>query len=151
MARRYSGRKGKHGSKKPAKKTVPAWVTYKRKDVEMLIAKFAKEGRAPSSIGHVLRDTYGIPDVKTMTSLSIVQIMKEKDIAPELPEDLVALMKRLATVRKHVDSNKNDEKAKRGILLTKSKINRLVKHYKKAGVLSQDWKMDAERIGYYAA
>ena len=39
MARMHSRKRGKHGSKKPAKKTSPPWIRYKPKEVELLIAK----------------------------------------------------------------------------------------------------------------
>ena len=147
----HSRKRGKSGSSKPAKKTVPAWVTYKPKDVELLISKFAKEGKTPSGIGMILRDTYGIPDVKTMCGSSISNIMKSKDLSPELPEDLMALIKKLAALKKHLDNhNSKDQAAKRGLLLTQSLINRLVKYYKRTSVLKQDWKLDMTRIGYYA-
>ena len=64
MARMYSRRKGKAGSKKPAKKQVPSWLRYKGKEVELLVVKLAKEGKNPSQIGLHLRDVYGIPDTK---------------------------------------------------------------------------------------
>ena len=44
MARMYSRDKGKSGSTKPAKKTIPSWVRYKGKEVELLVKKLAKEG-----------------------------------------------------------------------------------------------------------
>jgi small subunit ribosomal protein S15 len=34
--------------------------------LKCLIAKFAKEGKSSSQIGLLLRDTYGIPDVKAL-------------------------------------------------------------------------------------
>ena len=47
MARMYSRKRGKHGSKKPAKKTVPSWTRYKPKEIELIIVKHAKEGKLP--------------------------------------------------------------------------------------------------------
>ncbi len=150
MARMYSHRRGKSGSKKPAKKTIPAWLTYKAKDVELLISKLAKEGKSPSEIGTVLRDTYGIPSVKTVCGGGVAKIMQKNNLAPEIPQDLAALIKRLAIVTKHKSANPKDEKGKRGIMLTESKINRLVKYYKRTGKLATDWKLDMTRLGYFA-
>ena len=62
MARMHSRKRGKAGSKKPMKKVLPLWVRYKSKELELLIVKLAKEGKTPSQIGVILRDTYGIPD-----------------------------------------------------------------------------------------
>jgi small subunit ribosomal protein S15 len=71
MARMYSRKRGKSGSKKPAKPILPGWVRYKAKEVELLVAKLAKEGKSSSEIGLFLRDVYGIPSVKLVTQKRI--------------------------------------------------------------------------------
>lgn len=145
----HSRGKGKSGSIKPERKTAPVWVRYKAKEVELLVAKLAKEGLKPSQIGLHLRDVYGIPDVQIITNKKITQILKEKGLQPKLPENLVALIKKAVEIRKHMETNKKDMTAKRGILLTESKINRLVKYYKKAKVLPIDWKYDPANVRLY--
>ncbi len=149
MARMHSRKKGISGSKKPVKKTISLWVRYKPKEVEMLISKLAKEGNSASKIGIILRDTYGIPDVKTLTKKKITQIAEEKGIKKELPEDLTALIKRAVMLRKHLEENKHDTVAKRGLQLTESKVKRLVKYYKKTGKLTSEWKYDPEKAGFF--
>lgn len=149
MARMYSRKKGKHGSKKPAKKTAPSWIRYKAKEVELLIAKLAKEGKSPSKIGVILRDTYGIPNVLALCGESISSILKEKKLLTEVPEDLTALFKKYSEIRKHLEANKHDETAARGLLLTESKINKLIKYYKRSGRIPEAWKFDAERAGFF--
>lgn len=146
MARMHSRKKGKSGSTKPEKKTVPSWVRYKGKEVEILVTKLAKEGMTASQIGIQMRDNYGIPDVKTLTKKSITDIMSEKDLAPELPEDLMAVIRANVKIRKHLESNKQDQVAKRGLQLADSKIKRLVKYYKKNKRLAADWKYDPEKL-----
>ncbi|MBI3035759.1 30S ribosomal protein S15 [Candidatus Woesearchaeota archaeon] len=149
MARMHSRKKGKHGSKKPVKKTAPSWIRYKAKEAELLITKLAKEGRSTSQIGTLLRDVYGIPSVLALCGKSISAILKEKNLAQDTPEDLVALFKKYAAVRKHLESNRHDETAARGLLLTESKINRLTKYYKRAGRIPEEWKFDTERAGFF--
>ena len=149
MARLYSRKRGKSGSKKPIKKTMPLWVRYKPKEIEMLIVKLAKEGLADSKIGVILRDTYGIPDVRIICKKKISKIIEEKGIKKELPEDLAALIKKAVLVRKHLEENKKDEVAKRGLTLTESKIKRLTKYYKKTGKLASEWKYEPERAGFF--
>ena len=150
MARMYSRKRGKHGSKKPAKKTAPSWIRYKGKEVELLIAKLAKDGKSASQIGLALRDIYGIPSVLALSGKSISAILKEKKLTPEMPDDLIALFKKYAAVRKHLEANKHDQTAKRGFHLTKSKIGRLVKYYKREGRIPEAWKFDTERAGFFA-
>ena len=150
MARMHSRTRGKHGSKRPAKKTAPSWIRYKPKEVELIIAKLAKEGKTSSQIGVTLRDTYGIPSVSALCGKSVTALLKEKKLLPEVPEDMVALFKRYAAVKKHLETNKHDETAARGLSLAESKINRLVKYYKRTGRIPETWKFDADRMGFYA-
>ena len=149
MARMHSGAKGVSGSKKPAGRTGHSWLSYKPKEVEMLVVKLAKEGKVPSQIGIALRDAYGIPDVKLLLKKSITAVLKEKKLLKELPEDLMALIKKDVALHKHNDVNKRDMTSKRGIQLTESKIKRLVKYYKKSGKVSEDWKYDPKKAGMF--
>ena len=149
MARKYSRKHGKSGSKKPIKKTLPVWLRYKPNEVEILIVKLAKEEKNASEIGIILRDTYGIPDVRTLCKKTISQILIEKKTAPELPDDLTALIRKSVAIRKHSETNNKDETAKRGLTLTESKIKLLTKYYKKSGKLASEWKFDPERAGFY--
>ncbi|MEM3373906.1 MAG: 30S ribosomal protein S15 [Candidatus Woesearchaeota archaeon] len=146
MARMHSRRKGKSGSKKPSKKSTYSWMSYKPKEIEMLIIKLAKEGNTPSKIGLILRDTYGIPDVKAILKKNISDILEKKELLPKVPENLAALLKRVIDLQKHLENNKKDQVAKRGLLLTESKIRRLVKYYKKTGKLPESWNYDPARV-----
>ena len=146
MARMYSGRKGKASSTKPSKATKLSWIRYKSNEIELLIGKMAKEGKTSSQIGLFLRDVYGIPDIKQVSGKSITAILKEKNLLSKIPEDLMALIKRSITLRKHLESNKHDVPAKRGLELTESKIRKLVKYYKKTKKLEKDWKYDPDKI-----
>jgi len=145
MARMHSRRKGQAGTNKPSKPSVPSWVRYKEKEIELLITKLAKEGKNASHIGIILRDTYGIPNVKQISKKTITEILREKKLIPEIPEDLLALIRKGIDVNKHVETNKTDQTAKRGITLTESKIRRLVKYYKKSGKLPSEWTYDPKR------
>jgi small subunit ribosomal protein S15 len=149
MARKYSGAKGKAGSKKPIKKIVPSWNRYGAREVEMLIMKLHKEGQMPSQIGLHLRDVYGIPDVKILCNKSITQVLAEKKALPQLPEDLQSLIKKLIMIKKHLEENKQDQVAKRGLMIIESKVQRLVKYYKRTGRLPQDWKYDVSKAKLY--
>ena len=149
MARKYSGARGKSGSKKPAKKSTPTWMSYKPKEVEKLVVKLAKTGKTASQIGMHLRDVYGVPSVKVATKKTISQILKENKLDKKIPDDLMALIKKSIYLRKHLEKNNKDQPANRGLGLTDSKIRRLVKYYKKTGRLPEDWKFHPERIKMY--
>ena len=149
MARMHSGARGKSGSKKPSGKTSYSWLSYKPKEVEMLITKLSKEGKSPSQIGLVLRDAYGIPDVKKLVKKSITDVLKAKKLLSELPEDLLELIKKDIAILKHMDANKQDMTAKRGMQLTESKIKRLVKYYKRTNKIPEEWKYDPKKAGMF--
>lgn len=146
MARMHSRKKGKSGSKKPLVSKRNLWVRYKPKEIEMLIVKLAKEDYTPSMIGIILRDSYGIPDVKNLIGKSITQLLKEKNLNKELPEDLLNLLKKAAMIRKHLTNNKKDKTALRGLQLTESKVLRLSKYYKRKKILPKDWQYKPEEL-----
>ncbi|MBW2963556.1 30S ribosomal protein S15 [Candidatus Woesearchaeota archaeon] len=146
MARKYSGAKGKSGSKKPVNKVTPSWINYKPKEIEKLVIKLAKAGKPASQIGMHLRDTYGVPSVKIATKKTISEILKENKLEKQIPEDLMALIKKSIYLRKHLEKNKKDMASKRGLELTDSKIRRLAKYYIRKGRLPEDWKFHPDRI-----
>lgn len=139
MARMHSRARGRSGSKKPPIKIVPRWVKYKKDDIQNLVIKLAKEGYASTQVGLILRDQYGIPDVKVATGKTITQIMKENKLYPKIPEDMLNLLKKAVSLRKHLERNKADKHSKRGLQNLESKIRRLGKYYVREGVLPKDW------------
>ena len=146
MARTYSRRKGKSGSTKIDREKQPTWVRYKSKEIEMIIVKLAKAGNASAQIGMILRDSYGIPDVRQILNKKITAVLKDNKIKKEIPEDLMDLIKRSIQIKNHMKKNHKDMTAKRGLQLTESKIMRFIKYYKLNGKLAKDWKYDPERI-----
>jgi small subunit ribosomal protein S15 len=145
----HSRKKGKSGSTKPSETTVESWVKYDAKEVELLVEKYAKEGKKPSQIGMHLRDQYGIPDVKALTGKNIEEILDEKDLLGDIPEDLMALIRKRVQIEQHMEDNPKDMTAKRGLQLTESKIRRLTEHYKDTGRLPSDWTYDPRKIKLY--
>ena len=138
-------RSGKSGSKRPLRKTPPVWLKLKPKEVEKIVVKLRKEGLTTSQIGVVLRDSYGVPDVKQLVGKNILKIVDENELTPELPEDLYSLMRKAVVIRKHLSNNKKDNVTKRGLIFTESRIRKLVKYYVKKGKLQEGWKYDPEK------
>ncbi len=129
MGRMHSGKKGKSGSKRPLVSNA-TWVRYQSKEVELLITKLAKEGLTSAQIGVVLRDSYGIPDIRSLINKDLTEFLREKDLLSKLPEDVVSLNKTVNSLKKHLELNKHDMNAVRGLSLAESKIKRLEKYYK---------------------
>lgn len=146
MARMHSGKRGRAGSKRPAQRTKPSWVRYSAQEAELLITKLAKEGKSLSQIGMILRDTYGVPDIKKAAGKSMSDMLKEKKLLPSIPEDLLSLIKKSITIKKHMAANKKDMTAKHGLELADSKIRRIVKYYKRTKRLPADWTYDPDKI-----
>ncbi len=148
MARMHSRAKGKSGSKKPLKH-IPAWTPYQGKEVEKLVVKYAKAGKTTAEIGLLLRDSYGINSVKALAGKKIGSILEENKVRRKLPEEVTALIRRMIGIKAHLEKNRHDQTAKRGLLLTDSKIRRLVKYYKSSGRLAADWTLDHEKLKMY--
>jgi len=140
MARMHARRKGRSGSERPMISENPSWVPISAAEIEDLVVKMAKDGLISARIGLVLRDQYGVPDVKLATGKTVTEIMKEKGVAPALPEDLSSLMRRAISLNVHVRDNRGDVANERGLQLIESKIRRLERYYKDNGVLPEDWK-----------
>jgi small subunit ribosomal protein S15 len=146
MAKMHSRARGRSGSNRPLHKTTPSWTPLQKKELELLVVKLAKEGNSPSKIGLMLRDSYGIPDARPVLGKRVTELLVEKNLAPKLPEDLQALMRKSVLLRKHLELNRLDGPAVRGLLYTESKIKRLAKYYKAIKRLPLDWKYDPEKI-----
>jgi small subunit ribosomal protein S13e len=88
-------------------------------------------------------------------------------LAPEIPEDLYHLIKKVSTitlfsivlsasdlfesndihqavaVRKHLERNRKDKDSKFRLILIESRIHRLSRYYKTVGVLPPTWKYES--------
>jgi len=145
MARMHTRRKGQAGSKKPMRTEPPKWSNTNKEEIENTIAQLASGGKGSSEIGMILRDRYGVPDVTLVTGKKIGQILKEKNVAPKVPEDIQSIILNVLDLNKHLLKNKKDVHNKRSLNNMISKIRRLEKYYHREGVLPEDWKFSIQR------
>ena len=146
MATMHGHGRGKSRSHRPLD-LKPEWFKLKAEEVEQIVLQLAEKGVGEAKIGLILRDTYGIPNVKAIIGKSIKKMLKEKGkMRSEIPYDLVNLIKNLKKLKRHFEGNKKDMTAKRGIQLTEAKIRRLEKYYKKKKVLPAKWKHTDAKI-----
>ncbi|WP_297476078.1 30S ribosomal protein S15, partial [Thermococcus sp.] len=75
----------------------------------------------------------------------ITKILEENGLAPDIPEDLMALIRKAVKLRKHLEMHPKDKHSRRGLQLTESKIRRLVKYYRRTGKLPAKWRYDPEQ------
>ena len=136
----HARRKGKSGSTRPLRTSPPEWIDVDLKEIEGRVVEMARSGVPQSKIGVVLRDQYGIPNVKLVTGKKLSQILKENNFLPPIPEDLQNLLTKAENLKKHLSANKKDLHNRRGLQLIESKIHRLSKYYKREGVLPKEWR-----------
>jgi small subunit ribosomal protein S15 len=141
----HSRKKGKSKSVKPDREGVPEWVSYSKQDVEELIVKLAKEGNNPSKIGLMLRDSYGIPDVRPIMGMKLTKVLEKNEMGLKLPEDMQSLINKSVALRSHTDKHKKDAHNRRALDLMDSKLRRLSKYYVRSGKLPADWRYDSEK------
>ncbi len=150
MPHRSRHKHGRSVSTRPVSKVTPSWVSYTQEEVEQLVIELAKRGFSPSMIGIILRDQYGIPLIKPILGKTITKILEEHDLAPQIPEDLMNIIRKAVRIRKHLEEHPKDLSAKRGLNLVESKIHRLVKYYKRVGKLPQDFVYTPEAFSMLA-
>ena len=145
MGRMHSKGKGISKRSLPYRKSPPSWVQISASDLTEQIVKMAKRGQSPSQIGVVLRDQYGIPQVKGVTGSKILRILKVQGVAPQLPEDLYHMIKKAVNIRKHVEKFRADKDGKFRLILVESRIHRLARYYRKAKALPPTFRYQSKK------
>ena len=140
MGRMHTHRHGKSHSIRPVIVRSPSWISQDSKQIEELVVKYAKDGLTSSQIGIKLRDQHAIPLVKSVTKKTVMQILEENKLKPEIPEDLNNIVKRAVGLQKHLKTNKKDFRNIRSLELIEAKVHRLTVYYKKTGQLAKNWK-----------
>lgn len=122
-----------------------AWSGLSAKEIEEAIVQLANQGKTSAQIGEILRDQYGIANVKETLGKRVSRVMAEKKLLPEMPEDLTNLIRKSVQLLQHLEANKKDFSAKRGYQITVSKIRRLAAYYIQNGKLAEDWRYTPEQ------
>ena len=138
----HARRKGVSGSTKPTESKSKDWVTYSEKEVEDLILKLSKDGHTPSKIGLILRDQYGIPDVRVLLGTKVTKVLEKNGMGLKLPEDLQSLLNKAVKLDTHNEKHSHDMHNRRAKILVESKIRRLAKYYISGGKLPKGWRYD---------
>lgn len=123
---------------------IPEWVDKSPEEIEELIVDLRDRGHIPSQIGIILRDQYGIPSVRETLDKSMLEVLESHDMAPDIPEDLMNLMKRAVQLRNHLEQHPKDNRTKRALSQLEAEIQKLTKYYKREGRRPEDWRYDPE-------
>ncbi|MBU0591466.1 30S ribosomal protein S15 [Candidatus Micrarchaeota archaeon] len=145
MARLHSKKKGKSGTKRPKSKTAPKWVDKKKAEVTEVILKMAREGVQSAKIGAILRDQYGVPNLRAVLGASLVVFLKSEGINYEYPDDLLDLIKKAVRINGHLKNIKNDTHNEVKLGHVESKIHRLTKYYASKGKIPTGWRYNREK------
>ena len=149
MGRMHSKGKGISRRCLPYRKAPPSWVQINADDLVGQMVKMAKRGSSPSQIGVVLRDSFGIPQIKGVTGSKILRILKVNGAAPTLPEDLYHLIKKAVNVRKHIEKFRADRDGKFRLILIESRIHRLARYYRSVKRLPPTWRYQSKKASSF--
>lgn len=136
----HSRGKGKSSTVKPFTTTIPTYMVEPVPEIKKIIVNLANRGNGATAIGAILRDQYGIGNVKDVIGTNLLDFMRKNNCAPAVPEDLTALVDKANHVRKHLSVFKKDNGAKYRLILINSRVHRLVRYYKEKKILPGNWK-----------
>ena len=146
MSRMHSKGKGASGSRKPHSQSPPEWSNSDKKEVEELILQLSEEGNSNASIGIILRDKHGVPNVRLVTGERISQTLQRLGKSGKLPEDLMSLMRRALRLIDHLSQNSKDIHNRRQLELCESKIRRLSRYYRENNQIDSDWTYKRDQL-----
>jgi small subunit ribosomal protein S15 len=138
----HTKKKGKSSSRKLRMEEAEAKSGLGKEEIEKLIVSYAKSGMPAELIGETLKKKHNVLYIRKETGKRLMQIIKENNLESSLPPDMLQLVKKAVNIREHLSSNKSDVHNRIRLGRIESKIWRLVRYYKKEGVLSRDWKYD---------
>ncbi len=144
MSRIHSGHKGRSGSHRPFPAQNPSWVTATREEIVEQAVRLAREGTTAARTGQILRDVQGIPSTRLVTGRRLTALLRENGVAPEIPEDLQALLKRVVHLQRHLAQNPKDLSNLRGLSLMESRIRRMARYYRQHQRLPETWRYSSE-------
>ncbi len=146
MSRMHSKGKGSSGSSKPHSKDPPEWSNSDKEEIEELIVQLSDEGHTNASIGTMLRDKHGVPDVRLVTGERISQTLNRLGKSSGLPEDLMSLMRRALRLIDHLTQNSKDIHNRRQLELCESKIRRLSRYYRENNQIDSEWTYKRDQL-----
>ncbi len=103
----------------------PTWVKMKEPELKKVILELS-EKYAPSQIGIILRDQYGIPTTKVFGK-KLKAYLKELGI--DKNEDLENAEKKVTGLKEHLKNNITDRSAKHKLQHAQSRLNIIKKYF----------------------
>lgn len=107
------------------KKLKPTWVKMSESELKKTILELS-EKYAPSQIGAILRDQYGIPTTKIFGKKLKAYL---KEVGVNRNEDLENAEKKLSALKEHLKNNVTDRKSKHKLQHAQSRLNIIKKYF----------------------
>ncbi|MGC8567632.1 MAG: 30S ribosomal protein S15 [Candidatus Micrarchaeia archaeon] len=149
MARMHSGKHGKSKSRKPIiDKNAQANPEITKEQIINEIIAYAKQGIPPALIGENLKKEYAgknVPYLRYFLGKKLGKVLEENNLWPEIPPDLLDLIKKAVNIRAHLEKNKQDQRNKLNLKRIEAKIWRLTKYYTRTGKLETTWRYNPEQ------
>lgn len=105
----------------------PSWVKLSEEDL-VKVVKDLSQKYAPSQLGIILRDQYGIPTTKVFGK-KLKAYLKEAGV--ERNEDLENLQKKVDKMKEHLKTNITDKIAKHKLQGAQSKLDVAKRYFEK--------------------
>ena len=116
----------------------------RKSELEQRIVELSRQGLSSSLIGQKLKEEYGVTRVKKLLGKKISKIMQEAGTYPEIPEDLLQLLKKAVKLHEHLQQHRKDKHSKHGLELLESRIRRLASYYIRRKKLPPGWRYSYE-------
>lgn len=134
----YSKGHGKSKSRKPFTTAPPTHIS--EKEVIEIVINLAKKGNSCSEIGKVLRDNYGVGSIYSMTNSTMLELLKQHNLAPKIPDDVISIEKKCISIYNHLKKETGDKNAFYRLKQKESRLHRLIRYYKSKEILPKDFK-----------
>lgn len=118
-------------------------------DILNEILQLARQGYKKSDIGRIIKEKYG-KKVKELFGKKLEKLLEENGIKEEIPEDLLAIFKKINRMIKHLEIHKKDMHTKKRLEEYEKSVQCLIKYYKRVGKLPKDFKYSREIVKMYA-
>ena len=117
----------------------PSWFKLKPEDLQKQVGKLAEKYDALVVVV-TLKDGFGVPQVRLVTGIKFLRILKKEGFAPSIPEVLYFFVKRAKSIQKHLGKNRNDKISKFRLILVESCIHRCARYCRRVKFLPASWK-----------
>ena len=146
MGRMHASGRGKSGSNRPFVDAAPEWSNTDKSAVEETILELSRKGHTAAEIGLILRDQHAVPNVRLVLGERVGQVLARNEISPEIPEDLMNLMRKALRMLDHLNTNRKDLHNRRQLELVESRIRRLSRYLKGTGALDSQWTYKRDQL-----